>query len=101
MDAYPDETEALRVTVRDLQERLGVLTGLEERLRVAEARAMDAERRLQELTDQVAAAERARGTFETPPEPARPPVTPSSEADDLRARLARTASRKKAGGADR
>jgi predicted nuclease with TOPRIM domain len=101
MDPYPDETEALRATVRDLQERLGVLTGLEERLRVAEARAVDAERRLQELSDQVEAADRVRGNVESPPQTARPPETPSSEADDLRARLARTASRKKAGGADR
>ena len=78
------ELEALRAKVRDLQDRLGTLAGLEERVRVAEARTLDAERRLQELTDHVSASEGV-------------PVQTQPGANDLRARLARTASRKKPG----
>jgi hypothetical protein len=69
------------------------LASLEERVKVAEARALDAERRLQELTEQVeAAAARRAGRSTTLPRP------PDPQAEELRARLARTAARKKPGG---
>jgi hypothetical protein len=69
------------------------LASLEERVKVAEARALDAERRLQELTEQVeAAAARRAGRSTTPPR------APDPQAEELRARLARTAARKKPGG---
>jgi hypothetical protein len=80
-----DEVDALKAMVRELQGRIDTFKGLDERVRVAEARALEAERRLQELTDQVSAtgAERSAST---------------AEGNDLRARLARTASKKKPGG---
>jgi predicted nucleic acid-binding Zn-ribbon protein len=53
------------------------LARLEERVRIAERRALDAERRLEELTERVE-ADRA-----------------ADEPSDLRARLARTAARKR------
>ena len=85
MDEHRGEIEALRATVRDLEARVEVLSLLEERVRVAEARASDAERRLQELIDQVRTNEA---------------VQDDGPAGDLRARLARTASRKKPGARD-
>jgi predicted nucleic acid-binding Zn-ribbon protein len=87
MDPNPSEVETLRSAVRDLQERVDAIAVLEDRVRVAEARALDAERRLQELTDQVSAADEGRKNA-------------PSEASDLRARLARTTSKKKPGGRD-
>lgn len=94
------EVDALKATVRDLQERLDALSGLDERVRVAEARASDAERALRDLTDQVGAteAERSRVTGPTAAETTGGQV--SAEGNDLRARLARTASQKKPGGRD-
>ncbi len=102
MDPNPNELETLRAKVRDLEERLGILTGLEERVYVAETRALDAERRLQELTGQIAASGRELSSFGSPDTDAGSAEPQLPESDDLRARLARTASRKKAGGgADR
>jgi hypothetical protein len=69
------------------------LASLEERVKVAEARALDAERRLQELTEQVEAAAARRASRSTIP-----PRAPDPQAEELRARLARTAARKKPGG---
>jgi hypothetical protein len=86
MDAEREEVENLRRTVRDLQERVDGLGALEERVRVAEARASDAERRLQDLIDQVNASEASH----------RDPQM----GGDLRTRLARTASKKKPGGGE-
>jgi hypothetical protein len=85
MDAEPEEVENLRRSVRDLQERVDGLGALEDRVRVAEARASDAERRLQDLIDRVSASEGSRR---------------DGQGDDLRTRLARTASKKKPGGKD-
>jgi hypothetical protein len=86
MDAEPEEVENLRRTIRDLQERVDGLGALEERVRVAEARASDAERCLQDLIDQVNASEGSQRDGQA--------------SDDLRTRLARTASKKKPGGGD-
>ncbi|HEY6567009.1 MAG TPA: hypothetical protein VI341_05755 [Actinomycetota bacterium] len=86
------EVDALKATVRELQERLDALSGLDERVRVAEARASDAERRLQELTDQVGATQVEPGQATDD--------RGITEGEDLRARLARTASQKKPGGRD-
>jgi hypothetical protein len=92
------EVEALKATVRDLQERLDALSGLDERVHVAEARALDAERRLKELTDQVGAAEVGRGQSAAPAAAQTTAAPATTEGNDLRARLARTASQKKPGG---
>ncbi len=81
------EVDALKAMVRDLQDRIDTFEGLDERVRVAEARALDAERRLQELTEQVSATGVERSTS-------------TAEGNDLRARLARTASKKKPSGRD-
>lgn len=82
MDPSREEIETLRATIRDLRARVAGLSLLEDRVRLAEERAVDAERQLQELIDRA-------GAVSAPP--AEAPAT------DLRSRLARTASRKKPG----
>jgi hypothetical protein len=92
------------------------LAALEQRVGAAERRAQDAEKRLQKLSDEVAAAPGDAGVS-TPsgpggdsssPKPDREPEPedplapdqglPQAQATELRARLARTAARKKPGG---
>jgi hypothetical protein len=76
-------------------DRLASLGPLEQRVEVAERRALDAERRLDEIDDRVGAA----ATDEPPVAPSEP--TAARQAAELRARLARTAARKKPTGGDR
>lgn len=75
----PTEHDAPDAAPSDDRDRAhaAVLARLEERVRIAERRALDAERRLEELAERVE-AERA-----------------AHEPSDLRARLARTAERKR------
>lgn len=96
-----DAEERERLT----RDRLRDLASLEARLEVAERRALDAERRLEEISAQVAAATateasepagglgtRSDGGPEDDPEE---PDAAARQTADLRARLARTAARKK------
>ena len=71
-------------------ERVQVFAALERRVRIAERRALDAERRLDEISEQVysAASEADDAAPEEPPGEARP-------AAELRARLSRAAERKR------
>jgi predicted nucleic acid-binding Zn-ribbon protein len=90
------ERDAAEARAQAAETRAQELGALSDRVEVAERRALDAERRLQELSDQVHAG---RPGSETPEEPLEPvgsrEVVPA--ANDLRARLARTAARKKPG----
>ena len=81
--ARADEAEERE---RAAQERLRRLMPLEARIEAAERRALDAERRLEEIVSRVASSD-ARAEDPTGAEP-----------DELRARLARSAARKKLGG---
>ena len=79
------------------RDRLASLAPLERRIEIAERRALDAERRLEEIDERVDRAIRDDvPDDDTVGEPAaRGPSTAASEADELRARLSRSASRKK------
>ena len=77
-------------------DRLAALGPLEHRVEVAERRALDAERRLDEIADRVGAAT-VEGSSDAPSEP----TAAARQAAELRARLARTAARKKPTGGDR
>lgn len=77
-------------------ERLASLGPLEQRVEVAERRALDAERRLDEIDDRVGAA-----TTDEPSDAPGEPIAAARQTAGLRARLARTAARKKPTGGDR
>jgi hypothetical protein len=104
LEAAESRAETAEDRAQAAESRAQELGVLGERVEVAERRALDAERRLQELSEQVEAGKRAarRRRTEVDPEVADAPAAeePVDEAeDDLRARLARTAARKKPGGA--
>ena len=77
-------------------DRLASFGPLEQRVEVAERRALDAERRLDEIDDRVGAA-----VTDEPPDAPSEPTAAARQAAELRARLARTAARKKPTGGDR
>ena len=77
-------------------DRLASLGPLEQRVEVAERRALDAERRLDEIDDRVGAA-----TIDEVSDGPSEPTVAARQAAELRARLARTAARKKPTGGDR
>ena len=79
------------------RDRLTSLAPLEQRVEVAECRALDAERRLDEIAERVDHAEREGGGSEAP----EPSDGAGSAVSELRARLARAAERKKHPGDDR
>jgi hypothetical protein len=109
--AHAAELEAALAAARGEAVAPEVLATLEERMVAAEARARDAEVRLQDLSASVdgdghhAPADGAEADAEPePPADAEPeattpdePGTPSADAMDLRARLVRSAARKKLG----
>lgn len=71
-------------------ERLASLGPLEQRVEVAERRALDAERRLDEIDDRLGAA-----TTDEPSDAPSEPTAAARQTAELRARLARTAARKR------
>jgi len=77
-------------------DRLASLGPLEQRVEVAERRALDAERRLDEIDERVGAA-----TTAEPSDASHEPIAAARQTAELRARLARTAARKKPTGGDR
>ncbi len=91
------ERDAAEARAGIAETRARALEALHDRVEVAERRALDAERRLQELSEQVKAGRTGAVPSEPPLESASI-GSPPAEADDLRARLARTAARKKPGG---
>ncbi|MGZ8630214.1 MAG: hypothetical protein ACXWZF_04510 [Actinomycetota bacterium] len=81
-------------------DRLRALAPLEARIEAAERRALDAERRLDEITAQVSPVAEEPPAQPEPPGSSEPqhteePDAAARQAADLRARLARTAARKK------
>jgi hypothetical protein len=83
---------------REAEERASALAALERRVETAERRALEAERRLKELSDEVAASAGRRPKDPMPGEAHRATAN-EFDAADLRSRLARTAARKKPGSA--
>ena len=77
-------------------DRLATLGPLEQRVEIAERRALDAERRLDEIADRVGAA-----SSDEPPDAPSEPSAAAGQTAALRARLARTTARKKPTGGDR
>jgi hypothetical protein len=128
VDVARQQAGVAEARAQGAEARAEELGALGERVEVAERRALDAERRLQELSEQVEAARpeprrrRSRASepravaessndapqIETDDEPSEAPVNTdgsgevanAAEATDLRARLARTAARKKPGGSE-
>ena len=92
------ERDAAEARAQAAETRAQELGALDDRVQVAERRALDAERRLQELSEQVQASRPGTDTSEEPLEPVGSTETAPPAANDLRARLARTAARKKPGG---
>ena len=91
------ERDAADARAQAAETRAQELEALGDRVEVAERRALDAERRLQELSEQVHAGRPGTEVSEAPLEPVGSTET-APAATDLRARLARTAARKKPGG---
>lgn len=85
------------------RDRLETLAPLEQRVEVAERRALDAERRLEEISERVEGASNGESSVGTdapePPidEPQESSASAARQAAELRERLARTAARKKPG----
>jgi uncharacterized protein involved in exopolysaccharide biosynthesis len=92
------ERDAAEARAQAAETRAQELGALDDRVEVAERRALDAERRLQELSEQVQAGRPGTKVSEAPLEPGGSTEVDSPAAKDLRARLARTAARKKPGG---
>jgi predicted nucleic acid-binding Zn-ribbon protein len=91
------ERDAAEARAQAAESRARDLGALDDRVEVAERRALDAERRLQELSEQVQARRPGTDTSEASLEPVGSTEAPAA-GNDLRARLARTAARKKPGG---
>ena len=92
------ERDAADARAQAAETRARELGALGDRVEVAERRALDAERRLQELSEQVQAGRPGTEAVEVPLEPVDQTEVAPPAATDLRARLARTAARKKPGG---
>ena len=92
------ERDAADARAQAAETRAQELEALGDRVEVAERRALDAERRLQELSEQVQASRLGTEVSEAPLEPVASTEMAPVAATDLRARLARTAARKKPGG---
>ena len=92
------ERDAADARAQAAETRAQELEALGDRVEVAERRALDAERRLQELSEQVHAGRPGTEVSEAPLEPVGSTEMAPAAATDLRARLARTAARKKPGG---
>jgi len=92
------ERDAAEARAQAAETRARELGALGDRVEVAERRALDAERRLQELSEQVQASRPGTQTPEAPLGSVDPIEMDPAPTNDLRARLARTAARKKPGG---
>ena len=98
VDELERDRDAAEARAQAAESRARELEALGDRVEVAERRALDAERRLQELSEQVQASRPGTETPQASLAPADPTEMAPPAANDLRARLARTAARKKPGG---